>query len=363
MMEKICMYVWNDFEKDDRVKKKAESLAKKYIVEVHSVCKHKKFRPEVQYSENIKVYYYWFNSTFAWLWNRTIGNKNFWKDKAGYCDLVDCNDPDTLWAGYFSKKANSKIRVIYDSHEYWKGTRRKEYFFAYTLYSYICNTWHYWTEQYLVKKVADKFICVSPEIRDLLIKDYSLDFKVIANMASYNDSKAKEYSNIIRGASAGFIGSYVRPGADLIGEVFYDNEIHPIAIGGKVKSRKWTNIGFLNKVEFRKRLLMNKYGILGYEVNCDNIKYSLPNKLFEYIQAECPVITVKGMESVIKIVEKYQIGVVAESLAYKDIDTAIKKLIKNRDEYKQNMQQIKKKLCWEAQENKLLHIYDWRNLI
>lgn len=355
-MKKIIMYVYNDFDKDDRVKKKALTLAKDYEVTVHCVCKKPKKRLYRQYASNIKVNYHWFSNTFAWLWNRTIGSYWFWKDKTEYCDIVDCNDPDTLWAGYHNKQKDKTIKIVYDTHEYWKGTRRKESFFAYTLYSFVCNTWHYWTECVLYS-IADRYVCVSPEIRELLVKKYAKDFKVIANKSSYDKNN---YPNIIKGDSACFIGSYVRPGADKIGDCFYEKGIYPVAIGGEVKSKTWKNTGFLNKSEFKQELFCHKYGILGYEVNCANIKYSLPNKLFEYIQAGLPIITIKEMQSVAKIVEKYNIGVIADSLKHKDVSKAIDKLVLNYDTYRNNIRTIKHKMSWENQEHKLKEIYNWR---
>lgn len=346
------MYVWNNFKKDDRVKKKALTLSKQFDVTVHSVVIGN-YIPDEQYTKNIKVRYYCLKNRLSWLFFRTIGNFWFWKSKTDYCSIVDCNDPDTLWAGWHNKKQYPNIKIVYDTHEYWKGTRRKEYFLAYTLYSYICNTWHYFTEK-LLYKIADSYICVSPRIHNLLNKMYNRYFRVIANKSTYNKNN-KDISNARDYAC--FIGSYMRPGADAIGDCFYDKGIQPLAIGGECKSEKWKNLGFQDKPAFREILNKSKFGILGYTVNCDNIRYSLPNKLFEYAQAECPVITISSMESVSDIVRKYNIGVVADSLKYEDISNAINILLKNYDTYISNIRKHKYKLSWESQEAKLLTIY------
>ena len=344
------MAVWNDFDKDDRVKKKAYSLAKHFNVIVQSVCKKPKVRPFKTYTENLTVKYYWFSSFFKWLWYRVVNNRNFWKDKIINCDIVDCNDPDTLWLGVLTKKKHGSD-IVYDSHEYWKGTRRTESYFLYTLYSYIGNTLQYNREKKLVKH-ADRMICVSPTIKKILLQAYNKPISVIANMSSYvkDTDFDKQYS-------ATFIGSYIRPGVEMVGEAFKKFGTLLVAIGGSPKG-DWEKTGFLHKQEFRQKLHHQKFGICAYKTNCENIAYSLPNKIFEYIQAECPVIVTRDMIDVARIVEKEQIGVIVQSLTPVDIDFAVNELIINYDTYLTNIQNIKRKYCWEVQEGKFIKIYE-----
>jgi len=348
-MKRIVMCVWNDFDKDDRVKKKAYSLAKHFDVVVQSVCKKAKPRPYKTYTENLTVNYYWFSNFFLWLWYRLINNRDFWKDKIINCDIVDCNDPDTLWCGVMTKKQYDS-RLMYDSHEYWKGTRRKESFFLYTLYSYIGNTLQYWKEKALIK-YADHVLCVSKSIRKILQKTYDKPTNVIANMSSYvqDTDFDKQYS-------ATFIGSYIRPGVEIVGEIFKNYGTLLVAIGGSPKG-DWEKTGFLNKHEFRKKLQQQKFGICAYETNCENIAYSMPNKIFEYVQAECPMIATRDMIDVSDLIDKLQIGVVASSLDREDLDIAVDDVIKNYDKYLANIKAHKKSLCWEAQEQKFISIY------
>lgn len=351
----IGVFVWNNFLNDDRVRKKVDSLSKKFNITVHCVCKKPQEKQHITYSKNVEVYFYWWEkSFFKWIFLRTIGNRGFWKNiiykyNLTY-DIVDCNDPDTLWAGVYCKKKNKNTKIIYDSHEYWKGTMRKEYTLLYTLYSYVVNTFQYLREILLVKN-ADKIICVSYKIKEKLSNHYNKQCVVIMNLATYNKNNNEKLNRIC------FFGSNPRPGVAGVGRNFKAHGIEPVMIGKILNDKNWLNLGYLTKDNYQKEMSKCKYGLCVFEVTCDNIKYSMPNKFFEYIQAELPVIINKGMESLERTLTKYNVGEVIEINNNKSIDAAIQKLELNYNTYIKNIRKIKYKLCWEAQERKLISAY------
>ena len=356
MTKKLNMYVWNNFDNDDRVKKKATTLSKEFDINVYCVCKKPQTKSIKYFTKNIKVHYFWYTDFLFWLWIRTIGNYWFWK-KVIYtteysgCEVVDCNDPDTLWAGVIIKNLNRNVKLIYDSHEYWKGTKRKEYNWNYTLYSYIVNHYQYLVEKFLVKNV-DRIVCVSDKIKEKLVSAYHKPVDVIMNISSYNN-----YSCSAKSKKLCFFGSKPRLGLIKIGANFKKNNVTPVMIGSNINNKYWTDLGYMKKDEFQKEMSKCMYGLCVFDVTCDNIRYCMPNKLFEYIQAELPVIVNKDLECVSKFVEDNNIGVVIKDDSDFTLAVARFKLKLNYDEFLTNIKKLKKTMCWKNQENKLLNIY------
>jgi hypothetical protein len=300
------------------------------------------------------VDYYWFQSKYKysikWFWNRLIQNKKFWKTKIESADIYDCSDPDTLNAGVLAKKKFGS-KLIYDSHEYWKGTPRKETSLYYTLYSYIGNTIHYLRERFLIKNIDD-MIVVSPNIQTIINKNYGIYPKLIMNLAKYNplilNKKQKSFV---------FYGSKIRLGIDSLTNIVIKKGYDLVMIGNPIPNKLWINKGFMEPELAQQEMIKHKFGACIFNVNCDNIKYSLPNKLFCYIQNGIPILALAGMLDTAKVINTYKIGSIIDSLSEQDITKGINDLEKNYDLYCDNIQAIKEQFSWESQEKKLFEIY------
>jgi glycosyltransferase involved in cell wall biosynthesis len=89
-----------------------------------------------------------------------------------------------------------------------------------------------------------------------------------------------------------------------------------------------------------------------------NYFYALPNKIFDYIQAETPVICA-NLQEMRKLVEKYSVGDVFEGNNPKELADFVVKFIAQKAEfYSQNCGVAKQILNWENEEKKLLKIYN-----
>lgn len=87
--------------------------------------------------------------------------------------------------------------------------------------------------------------------------------------------------------------------------------------------------------------------------------YSLGNKTFDYIQAGIPQILI-GFPEYIELNRQYQIGLIVDELSVEKIETAIRKLLNDRELYGQLHQNCLKaaaELNWEKEQPKLLEIY------
>ena len=99
------------------------------------------------------------------------------------------------------------------------------------------------------------------------------------------------------------------------------------------------------------------FGILFYENSCLNHYYCSPNKMFEYLMAEIPVI-VSNLFEMKRLVEDNNIGVVAEENNTKGLKKAIEEaVLLDQNELQKNIQKVKKIYNWEEQEKVLLEVY------
>lgn len=91
-----------------------------------------------------------------------------------------------------------------------------------------------------------------------------------------------------------------------------------------------------------------------------NIRYCLPNKLFEYMMAGLPVLT-SPLEAIVDVVQTYDVGQVLSSLAPEDIGEAINSMLKDTVglAHKGNnaLQAARNEFNWEKESLRLLRLY------
>ena len=90
-----------------------------------------------------------------------------------------------------------------------------------------------------------------------------------------------------------------------------------------------------------------------------NLRFSLPNKLFEYIKAGIPMVVSNLIERA-RIVGQYQVGLIVEDFQPENIAKKINKLVNDKqlyEEMKANCQVAAEELCWENEEKVLEEIY------
>ncbi|MBK6988121.1 MAG: glycosyltransferase [Bacteroidetes bacterium] len=90
-----------------------------------------------------------------------------------------------------------------------------------------------------------------------------------------------------------------------------------------------------------------------------NYRFSLPNKLFDYIQAGLPVLA-SDLPEVRKIIDQYKIGKIAPSTSVTDIAATMKQMISDDHQFvlwKENLKIAASELCWENEEKKLMQIF------
>jgi len=242
------------------------------------------------------------------------------KNKA---DLLVANDLDTLWpTNYFSKRR--KIPLVYDSHEIFCEVPELQ---ETPLKKKIWET----LERSIVPKLK-YCITVNQSIANWFREKYKVDFKVVRNIPdkiSVDQFKTKEELNLphdkkiilLQGA-----GINVQRGAEEAVEAmrYVDNAILYIIGGGDavkqlaVISQQETvkdKVIMLPKMKPEDLYQYTCHADIGLSLDKDtniNYRFSLPNKIFDYVYAGVPVLA-SQLTEIKFFIEKYKVGVCIES--------------------------------------------------
>ena len=373
-MVKVANIVFNSFVNDSRVLKESISLANHgWHVEV--VAHGDKDLAKQEQKDNFQIV------RLNYL-DRKVTKSKFAKLKIylawmreviGYVkcfDILHCNDLNSMPIAFIIKKFyNKDIKIVYDAHEYETET--------YAL-SGIQKKITKFSEKFLIK-YADKVITVSDSIANEYVKLYSIEKPaLVLNAPNYKEiikyDKFREAFGIEGKTIFLYQGGLGKNrGIELLLEVFKtinNSESVMVFMGyGELESliikyaKENDNIFFHKAVSPDVLLdytVSADFGIATIEDSCLSYRYCLPNKLFEYIMAEVPII-VSNLPEMSKVVKKNNIGVVVENETLEGIKKAIEKaLLLDKKQISKNLKNLKNIYNWEEQEKVLLKLY--RNL-
>lgn len=284
-------------------------------------------------------------------------------------NLIVSNDLDTLLSCYLAYKIKN-AEIVYDSHEYYTGTpelvNRPE----------IRNFWKK-IEAYIFPKLTD-IITVNDSIARLYSEEYNKSIIVVRNVPRKPDNiisaalpsnsfDATKHLVILQGA-----GINIQRGAEeaIMAMEYVDNAILLIIGSGDVielLKQMTMELGLEERVIFMPRKPYNELmqytaaAKIGLTLDKDtniNYRFSLPNKLFDYIQAGTPVLA-SPLPEVKKIVEKYQVGMLIENHNPQHIASCINKMLEEnyKEKLKNNLLHAAKELNWENEEEVLKQVY------
>ncbi len=375
-MSKICMLVTNSVRKDPRVRKEALTAYNAghdvTVIGIKDQNYDPAFIEEVPYKiiliESIKNTHKrftpgWFITgvTKARKYNRRFIEEIL---KIGP-DLIHSNDYDTLSAG-FQASNKCRAKLVYDSHEVATGSILAEKYKI--VKSYISHR-----EGRIIRR-AYAVISVSNAAADYLSKLYNIKRpNVITNCPPYFELSDKGAKNDNFEILYQGIMSYGRGYEEFIQSAKYsDKEISFVIRGyGETKDelRKLAKdegvadrVEFVDPVEISELITAASQSSVGVVLTrpiCVNYNMTVSNKIFEYIQAELPVILSNVPEHVY-LNEKYKIGLIIDDVEPKEIAKAVNSLYRNSELYaqlKENVRKAKRELSWETFEEKLLRIY------
>lgn len=282
-------------------------------------------------------------------------------------NFIHCNDIGTLPIGFLAKKLNKKIKIIYDAHEY--ETEKNNLHGFQKIFLKLL-------EKLLIKH-ADAVITVSDAIADEYVRLYGIKKPaLVLNTPPFQEIEKKNIFREtfgIRSDQTIFLyqgGLSKGRGIEVLLEAFetLSSPEHVIVFMGygplqqliEEKAAQCASIFFHPAVSPDVLLDYTSsadVGISMIENVCLSYYYCLPNKMFEYLMAEIPVI-VSNLYEMKMIVKNNHIGVVAEENSVLGLQKAIMDITQmDRSELRNNIQRIKHLYNWEQQENVLLQLY------
>jgi glycosyltransferase involved in cell wall biosynthesis len=281
-------------------------------------------------------------------------------------DFLLSNDLDTLPANFITSKIKNKP-LVYDSHEYFTevpeliGRPR------------VKKVWE-WLEKKMVPNMKHAFtVCNS--IARIYEEKYRTPFRVVRNLPvagsfTQQTEKVAKRQKIILYQGAVNIGRGLEQA--ILAMHFIENVKLIIAGGGDILTQLQNLVikeNLQNKVEFTGRLPLEELAKLtpqadlGLSIEEDlglNYRFALPNKLFDYIQAQVPVV-ITNLPEMVAIVNHYQIGEITESLEPRHLAEKITDALNNQEKRKIwhiNLQLAAKELTWENEEKVIWEIFE-----
>lgn len=285
-------------------------------------------------------------------------------------DLLISNDLDTLLPNYLIHKLK-RIPIVYDSHEYFTATpelvdRPK-----------IQRIWK-WIEKTIVPRLKN-CITVNASIANLFENEYRVPFRIVRNIPQRRkETEIPSRETLGLPADKKIVlmqgsGINVQRGAEEAVEAmqYLDNVLLLIVGGGDVLPVLKTMVNEMSLQEKVKFVPRQSPAILtGYTANADigltidkdtniNYRFSLPNKLFDYIYAGVPVLATPLVE-LKNIIEQYQIGGFIDNHEPEHIAATIATMLKNETllaQYRTNTRKAAAELNWDKEKNTLVEIF------
>lgn len=288
-------------------------------------------------------------------------------------DILVANDLDTLLANYLVAKIKGST-VVHDSHEYYTGVPELEgrpfvkkiwksienYFFPKLKYIYTVNDSiaKLYKDEYGVEvKVVRNFPVLSPSpseragVRQRKELGLPSDKKIILYQGSVNVDRglveAVEAMRYVNDAVLLVVG-----GGDILEEVKAKAE--KLNLGGEVIFKK--------RVPFEELWNYTSHADIGISLDKDtniNYRFSLPNKIFDFIHAGVPVLA-SDLVEIKKIFSRYDIGDLIESHDPQHIAAKINSMLNDPEKlkhWKENCFIAARELCWQNEEKVLKEIY------
>ena len=299
--------------------------------------------------------------------------KLFWFLLWRSTDILLSNDLDTLPANYLISKIK-RIPLVYDSHEYFTGVPELVY---------RPRTQRFWKriESWIVPGLKNAYT-VNESIARLFNEEYHTSFQVIRNVPEENRYTERDKKIIRRdlGLPADIpiiilqgAGINIQRGAEeaVLAMQYMDDALLLIVGSGDVipllkKIVEEKKLG--NKVRFEGKKTPNELifytqsADLGLSLDKDtnlNYRFSLPNKLFDYIHAGIPVLA-SDLPEVRRIVENYDIGRISPNHDPEKLAQLMKEMLSDEQkkaEWKIKLKKAAAELNWSSERIKLLAIF------
>lgn len=287
-------------------------------------------------------------------------------------DVVSCHDLDSLWLFWLAKRLKKHMpKLIYDSHEFELGRNKKRNRLQTALVKL--------KERFLIKRCAFS-IMVNDVIADEVQRIHKLKERpVVVRNIPYtwiiDRNVCLEVRKIILSemtASRDFLLMYhggvtTGRGIEKLIELLSINDNVCLLVLGN-SSPDYLNtlrhltkeFGVSDRVLFKDAVPISELwryvgaadlGMVTIPAIAMSYYYMLPNKFFENIQCETPVLC-SDYPAIAPLVHQYGVGVVCDPTCVEDINKGVEKMRTDSTLYgrcKKNAYNAKKELCWEKE--------------
>lgn len=286
------------------------------------------------------------------------------------CHLIVANDLDTLLPAYEISRFKA-CALVYDSHEFFTGVpelmERPR----------VRAVWER-IERRIFPKLKH-IITVNDSIASLYKDLYGKNLNVIRNVPPLRDNiivANKTELGIPEEKSVILLqGAWInkdRGGEEAVQAMAHLEGAVLLVIGGGDVIASLKEIAeqpaikgkvlFKDRLPFEELCRYTSVADIGLSLDKDtniNYRYSLPNKLFDYIHAGVPVLASPLVE-VKKIVDTYKVGEVIRTHAPEDIALSLREMLASPEAlaaYKKNCAVARKDLCWDLEKKIAEGIY------
>lgn len=359
MGKTIFVAVTNDVSTDYRVHKVCEYLSKKkYVITVYGRVLPNTMQVNRTYKIIRKKHF--FNNNFLFYAEYNIRLFIFLL-RSKY-DIILANDLDVLPACFFASKLK-KCDLVYDSHELFsEGPELQGR-------KFVQNFWRK-LEGYFLPKIKKQYT-VSQSIVAFYNKKYHNNMGVVRNIPLLNDKEITEAVSFPTKNRTILYQGVLNPGRGIkpmIKALHFIENLDLIIIGyGKVEDElkafvieqnMQNRVHFLGRIERDKLFNYTRLATLGMVLEEPlglSFQYSLPNKLFDYIHAELPIVA-GNLPEISRIVKQHNVGVLVADYYPETIAKTIQNFLDDSTLYntiKANQKKAKEELCWEIESRKL----------
>lgn len=367
-MKKVIVSVINDLVTDQRVHKVCTTLSslgydvtligrKQHSSLVLEKRKYTTLRMNLLFEKGVLFYLSYNVRLFFYL----LFNK---------CDVLVSNDLDTLLPNYLVSVLK-RIPLVYDTHEiFTEVPELQNSFFKKKIWLSM--------EKIIFPHLKYVFT-VNQSIADWYKNKYGIELKVVRNIPrSLTLESLKTRSelglpsnkkiliiqgsgiNMHRGAEEAVMAMKYVPDATLLiiggGDVI--NKLKKISNHEDLIDR----VRFINKISFAELMQYTRNADIGLTLDkATNINYrfSLPNKLFDYLCAGIAVLASPLVELEL-IIKKYNVGDFIDSHEPQHIAAKINEMLSNTEQlnnWKENAKLAAQELTWENEEKELVSVY------
>jgi glycosyltransferase involved in cell wall biosynthesis len=289
------------------------------------------------------------------------------------CDLLIANDLDTLPANFLISRIR-RIPLVYDTHEYFTEVPEL------VNRPRIRKLW-----KAIERRIFPRLktvITVNDSIAGLYQEEYGVAVAVVRNIPLSDPFSAPmdqlpernafglpddTFIFILQGS-----GINMHRGAEEAVEAMLqiDHALLLIVGGGDVIPKLKATVDvlclqekvrFISKMPLQQLRKITRLADAGLTLDRDtnlNYRFSLPNKLFDYIHAEIPVLAT-DLPEVSAIVRGYEIGDIVPELTASSLAAAMKEMMDDKSRlarWKQNLTFAAGELTWEKESRRLLDV-------